>query len=92
MLHTCDNPPCQNPAHWFSGTRADNNADMIAKGRYRNGQPLGSRNRGTAKLTDEEVIALRAEATGVRGDGRRLAAKYGIGTAQVSRILSGTRR
>jgi hypothetical protein len=33
VLHHCDNPPCQNSRHWFTGTRADNIADMIAKGR-----------------------------------------------------------
>jgi hypothetical protein len=33
VLHRCDNPPCQNDRHWFIGTRADNVADMIAKGR-----------------------------------------------------------
>lgn len=33
VLHRCDNPPCCEPTHLFLGTAADNNADMIAKGR-----------------------------------------------------------
>lgn len=36
ILHACDNPPCCNPSHLFLGTKADNTADMIAKGRARN--------------------------------------------------------
>lgn len=38
MCHTCDNPPCVNPAHLFLGTIADNNLDREAKGRGWNPQ------------------------------------------------------
>ena len=33
VLHSCDNPPCCNPAHLRIGTAADNWADVIARNR-----------------------------------------------------------
>lgn len=43
VLHRCDNRPCVNPSHLFLGSRADNSADMIAKGRSKS--PLGERSK-----------------------------------------------
>lgn len=34
--HSCDNPPCCNPAHLFPGTVTDNNQDSVRKGRNAN--------------------------------------------------------
>lgn len=52
VLHSCDNPPCVNPAHLWLGTHRDNSADCVAKGR--NTRVLGEQH-GIAKLTEKQV-------------------------------------
>lgn len=38
ILHKCDNRACVRDTHLFQGTNADNNADMLAKGRLPTGE------------------------------------------------------
>lgn len=54
--HRCDNPPCCNPAHLFSGTSSDNAADKVAKQRQVKGTSVN-----TAKLNEEKTARMRAE-------------------------------
>lgn len=58
ILHHCDNPPCFNYLHLFQGTNDDNVADMMSKGRQRNGVSIGEKH-GNAKLTDDAVRSIR---------------------------------
>ncbi len=87
VLHRCDNPPCVNPAHLFLGTKADNTADMISKGR--NVPPRGEMS-GRAKLTNDAVIDIRSR----HANGERqvdLAHEYNLNDGTISRIISGKR-
>lgn len=75
--HTCDNPPCCNPAHLVAGTHAQNMADMAARGRS-----------STRRLTPESVIDIRTR----RAAGDRpvdLAAEYGVTPSNISQIVTG---
>lgn len=85
ICHTCDNPPCVNPAHLFMGTQADNMRDMISKGRADN---RGERN-GRSKLTREIVREIRRISTGKHGEATEFARMYGVTTATISKIILG---
>ena len=54
VCHSCDIPACVNPFHLFLGSKRDNQLDKVAKGRH----TYGSKN-GAAKLSEEEVVAIR---------------------------------
>lgn len=83
VCHTCDNRACVNPAHLFIGTNSDNVADKVAKGRQ--SRLPGMRN-GRAKLTEQEVVDIRAS-VGVTATS--LARRYGVSIALISEILLG---
>lgn len=55
VLHRCDNPACCNPKHLFLGNARMNMDDKVSKNR----QPRGEDN-GFVKLSEKEVIAIRA--------------------------------
>jgi len=86
VLHRCDNRPCCNPSHLFLGTRKENNADRDRKGRLARGTRIG-----TSKLTERDVMELRAEYAKGNTTHRELAAKRGLDHTTVGDILRGTR-
>ncbi len=84
VCHTCDNPPCCNPAHLFLGTATDNVHDMLSKGRAR--PPRGEQHHG-AKLTVDQVREIRTR----RAAGEKLvdiAREYDVGDARLSVIVN----
>lgn len=85
--HTCDTPPCCNPAHLFAATTRENALDMTNKNRCGKGSThwshvtpdkvlRGERN-GSAKLTSAVVREIQAA---LAGSERRIdiAARFGI--------------
>lgn len=83
VMHTCDKPACVNPAHLRLGTNAENAIDSARKAR----RPRGSRN-SQSKLTEGQVLDLRARYAAGGVTQAQLAADYGISHALVSIIVT----
>lgn len=85
VCHTCDNRKCIHPDHLFLGTRADNNRDMIAKGRA----AKQSGNSNNSRILDE-VAVLGILDKIKKGEGNKeIAATLPVSHYQVSLIRSG---
>jgi hypothetical protein len=86
VCHSCDNPPCCNPAHLFLGTKADNAHDMYAKGRRPTVYGEATAN---AKLTEDLVREVKRRYSGKRGEVIALAREYGIHPGTLLDVLRG---
>lgn len=84
VLHNCpggDNPSCVRPDHLWLGTRIENNADRVKKGRSAVGESL-------SKLTEAQV--LEAHARWANGEPQKNIAKdLGISRNNLSVLLCG---
>lgn len=86
ICHTCDNPPCVNPAHLFTGTAKTNAADMLSKGRARGGAPRGEQHPQT-KFTNEQILSLRTSYATGEISIRALARQYGVDKKSIQQIV-----
>lgn len=80
VRHTCDNPPCINPAHLVSGTNAENSRDMVDRGR----SLVGERHH-KARLTEDDVRKIRA----MQGTNKEIANAVGSTEHTVQDVRSG---
>lgn len=84
VLHRCDNPPCVNPAHLFTGTVKTNHEDREAKGR---GRRMHGSDHTVSKLTEAQVREIRSRYASGSVTQRQLAAEYGVSNQLVSSIV-----
>lgn len=87
LRHTCDNPPCVNPAHLLPGAHADNVQDKVDRGRARGNSNWGE-SHNMVKLTAEQVREIRRR----RSNGeilRTIAVDFGISRTTVCDIAKG---
>lgn len=75
---------CVRPDHLFLGTNAENTADKISKGRDCRGEASPS-----AKLTADDVEAIRSEYAAGQVRQRDLAKRFGVSRSQIGNIVRG---
>lgn len=80
VCHTCDNRCCVNPDHLFLGTRADNMADMKAKGRGAGGN--------RKHLSERQVQEIR-QRLAAGHQPRRIANQMNVNYGTVTAIKEG---
>lgn len=87
VLHKCDVPPCFRPDHLFLGTPFDNVHDCMAKGRKTAPPHLQGSGHGSARLSDAEVLEIRARWADGGISQTALGLIYGVNQTTISAIV-----
>jgi len=86
ICHRCDNPPCVNPQHLFSGTPADNAHDRALKRRHWN---KGGETSTNKKLSGNYVYQIKTNYLTGKITMRQIAVFFGVAESTVQRIVRG---
>lgn len=81
ILHSCDNPPCNNPRHLSPGNASQNAKQMVERGRGLTGERMPKH-----KVTEEDVRQIRELAKQGQLTLQQIGDVFGIGELQVYRI------
>lgn len=86
ILHSCDNPPCCNPAHLRGGTHLENVADKMERGRHK-----GPRGELCAQhvLVEDQVQKIRTRYATERISQASLAKEFGVIRQTIGLIVIG---
>ena len=84
VMHSCDNPPCCNPAHLSGGTRKQNQQQMIA--RNRRCSPIGEVH-PASRLKEKDVLAIRVAVASGKATQAAEAKKYGVSQVCISALV-----
>lgn len=96
LLHSCDNPCCCNPLHLHPGTKAENNRDIVKRGRHVPGgtktpKLLCKYERGeghhAAKFTAEQIRSIRDRYASGECTQQKLASQYGTSRDAIGKIV-----
>lgn len=82
ILHSCNTPSCVNPNHLRLGSHRDNMDDMVKAGRGKGKPGPRGTKQGRSKLTETQVLAIRADTRPQRS----IAREYGISQTNVCHI------
>ena len=82
VRHSCDNPPCVNPAHLLAGTQADNVRDKVERNRQAR---VAGEEHYAARLTDDDVREIRRRYSNGATQ-RELAGAFGISPSHAGNV------
>lgn len=82
ICHKCDVRNCVNPNHLFAGTFADNSRDRDQKGRHYHGERVN-----TCKLTEKQVLEIRARFANGETNKSALGREYKISNQVIGLIV-----